>query len=1149
MPAAVVLLLTASAALALGPTSTDWVDYPTDGDTQAECKGCGVYKLNAVHGRSRPDLTNPAVNDVWAVGDAGVILHFDGTNWTPYAPKPTLQDLNDVYINADGTGWACGDQGTVLQLIAGAWSCYNCPASCIAGGGGILHTCSNLYDIFPADAHGDSTSLFISGEGECNPPDSTLLYNMPTLLFWNGSSWQKLTDTPTGCGVNQYKGNPGGACLPYGFVNPVASPMWTCPVPSKSFYTGVMAGYKAGVIFESKGYFPLYFTSASSNWSKAGGLTIPSCALGYPAFYSSAAFGSYLVAGGDTDNCGTYPVTSNLFIGNSTAVSFTAINTGIVPGDYGTIRGMDFLPLWGFGIGVGWGAPGGADYSTARNDAYFTLFSNPDLTRPPADPASNNKVLYWQKPAAKTWPRLNGTFISNFNEAWAVGDNSTILHWKGPSPLPAFLDLCFSVTRIGMEVTIVMSVTNTGGSALKNTYPLGLDLSPSNGAVKTYGPDPAGPVSLPPTGPAYFTWSYSFTGYGNGLVKFTGTVTGVDAYLALQLTKGGSITVAQPLMSALSVEVSKSCSGTFYYTAILTVTNSGDIVLANVVPDAELTLSPGTAWKTTGPLPASFAGPLNLNQSTSFTWTYAKPGMLPTTVSGGVEKAENASDSTEIFWTKASRVATTVRPSPLDVGLLATPTQAGTNSYYFTLVMTVTNNGSCNLNNFSITDPVSTPSGAVILSGPVPVPAATLAALSSTTFTWTASMTGTLPIRFGVSAGGDDACTGLATCSTTYVQVNVAPGVMTSSITSRTYRLSKDTYQLFVDLNVKNTGMFTATAFMPSARLTISPGTVTTVYGPLLTGESAWCPVGPPQCTGMNMDWNGTWYGELAPGSSTDFTYSVLVRGNLPVNIAGRVDAQIEMSTLTPTYTVAQAQSGPVQPSNIDGALSISAEKVRAGLDYRWLLTVVLTVTSTAECAIAPTCPTTNFVPAPTLDVTPSGQAWYVDGPSPPAIDPTIIYKGQSRSFTWTYSATGTVKVTLGGSCYAYITGTSYGEPSPVYAYATATISLEDDGSAGGFSLDHNLIQKGTPVRCAFNLKEDGYSSMKVYNSIGQRVAVLWDGMTPRRVDIVRFWDGRSCQTPDECGANSGYRVGTGVYFVRVESNRFVGTRKVVVMK
>ena len=68
-----------------------------------------------------------AANDVWAVGDAGTVLHYDGC-WRA-EPKATTADLNGVWASADGTVWVAGASATTLRRSGGAWSVFTAPGA------------------------------------------------------------------------------------------------------------------------------------------------------------------------------------------------------------------------------------------------------------------------------------------------------------------------------------------------------------------------------------------------------------------------------------------------------------------------------------------------------------------------------------------------------------------------------------------------------------------------------------------------------------------------------------------------------------------------------------------------------------------------------------------------------------------------------------------------------------------------------------------------------------------------------------------------------------------------------------------------------------------------------------------------------------
>lgn len=69
--------------------------------------------LDTVHGAS--------ADDVWAVGDRGTALHWDGGTWAPRATG-TGAELRDVFTEAGGGAWAIGvDPGPIYRTVILRW--------------------------------------------------------------------------------------------------------------------------------------------------------------------------------------------------------------------------------------------------------------------------------------------------------------------------------------------------------------------------------------------------------------------------------------------------------------------------------------------------------------------------------------------------------------------------------------------------------------------------------------------------------------------------------------------------------------------------------------------------------------------------------------------------------------------------------------------------------------------------------------------------------------------------------------------------------------------------------------------------------------------------------------------------------------------
>jgi len=106
-----------------------------------------------------------AANDVWAVGNGGTILHYDGC-WRA-EPAVTDVDLYTVWASADGTVWVGGAAATTLRRGGGAWSAFTTPGTTAVRG--LWATATDVWAVA-----GDATAQ----EGAA-------------IFRWDGAAWQR----------------------------------------------------------------------------------------------------------------------------------------------------------------------------------------------------------------------------------------------------------------------------------------------------------------------------------------------------------------------------------------------------------------------------------------------------------------------------------------------------------------------------------------------------------------------------------------------------------------------------------------------------------------------------------------------------------------------------------------------------------------------------------------------------------------------------------------------------------------------------------------------------------------------------------------------------------------------------------------------
>jgi photosystem II stability/assembly factor-like uncharacterized protein len=74
-------------------------------------------------GNALEGVWGSSVDDVWAVGAVGTVLHWNGSKWSPVptsAPSPI--DLHAVWGTDASNAWAVGDSGTILRWDGTAWN-------------------------------------------------------------------------------------------------------------------------------------------------------------------------------------------------------------------------------------------------------------------------------------------------------------------------------------------------------------------------------------------------------------------------------------------------------------------------------------------------------------------------------------------------------------------------------------------------------------------------------------------------------------------------------------------------------------------------------------------------------------------------------------------------------------------------------------------------------------------------------------------------------------------------------------------------------------------------------------------------------------------------------------------------------------------
>ncbi|HEY4394047.1 MAG TPA: hypothetical protein VGP64_08295 [Polyangia bacterium] len=126
--------------------------------------------------------------DVWAVGDAGAIVHFDGTAWSPLVVRAAAgARLSAVWGSAPADVWAVGaanGAAAALHWDGQAWSAIAC---CGTGASAVGLTLTAVAGSGPTDVWAVGAAL-----------DPTTAVTTPVALHWDGTAFSPVAVPGTG---------------------------------------------------------------------------------------------------------------------------------------------------------------------------------------------------------------------------------------------------------------------------------------------------------------------------------------------------------------------------------------------------------------------------------------------------------------------------------------------------------------------------------------------------------------------------------------------------------------------------------------------------------------------------------------------------------------------------------------------------------------------------------------------------------------------------------------------------------------------------------------------------------------------------------------------------------------------------------------
>jgi len=656
------------------------------------------------------------------------------------------------------------------------------------------------------------------------------------------------------------------------------------------------------------------------------------------------------------------------------SVSFTVSNTGT-------------LPVTGPSADI-WVNLSGGDATT------WQVVSSPAM--PAQIDPGDSKVFVWTVSATGLSPLITGMSWASFTATVtgtylggpvATIKNSPVVTEYGPPKMGAVVDLSATTLSTGQMVTIYLTVTDEGGSAVNGVAPIlgwNQDAGGASGLLAISGPSPA-TADLIPGSAATFSWVYQVVSAGTpsgDRISFSATATGVDGGCGLTTAVSalsGSARIERAAVldgSVVTADPVTICSGDTI-TVTQTVTNTGVAGAKNVTPSLALTVEgPGSVIP--GSAPAGLAW-LAGGASSTFTWTYnaSGPGLVRFTATTTANDSNSLSDI-------STGPATSSTVNILGVGTISitvtSPAYVSVGQW-IKVVMQASNPGSMALLSFMPELAIGPGSALLTPEGLPPVGGGSIPAGGSVQVSWTYSSNGSGLVSF-TATGTAVSCGGaLVEASKTVSTTIQIPASLMDSVVASPGTICRGV-PFPVTVTVVNTGQATCSGLMVSPPLVTGTGSAGIVAAP---SQAI------PAVLGGGKVKTYVWTYVSFQGGSLQFTVTAT---GFDAN-SGRAVAK------------AVAISAPVQAWNgaMLSGISTGPIVVSEGRDFE----VVLKAINNGDMSL-PALTVTAF---PRSD---SSPAILVSGPSPAG--PVVLPAGASGFFTWVWKglAEGNVILTLTAS-------------------------------------------------------------------------------------------------------------------------------------
>lgn len=203
----------------LGPGQSTWllpnrydtddgnIDWLAAGQVQlAAAGGAGAWSLHTQipSGDHLRDVWTVSAADIWAVGDNGLITHYDGSTWST-VPSPHGNRINALHMLSAASGWAVGDSGKIIRYNGTSWTDASSPVTDHLNGIWMVSE-TDGWAVGEAGKivryNGSSWSQFTDTGGNAwydvqlaSSSDGWAVGNQGFIYRWNGTSWSLHTDS------------------------------------------------------------------------------------------------------------------------------------------------------------------------------------------------------------------------------------------------------------------------------------------------------------------------------------------------------------------------------------------------------------------------------------------------------------------------------------------------------------------------------------------------------------------------------------------------------------------------------------------------------------------------------------------------------------------------------------------------------------------------------------------------------------------------------------------------------------------------------------------------------------------------------------------------------------------------------------------